>query len=68
MNAPSPYPDVEVPESSPPRFVPDRADERDAVVPLMGPADPGTMVSLMGPADPGTVTPLTSRGSHASRA
>jgi hypothetical protein len=34
----------------------------------MGPADPGTMVSLMGPADPGTVTPLTSRGSHASRA
>ena len=54
----SPYPDVEVPEISPPRFVPDRSDDRGAAVPLMGPADRGTMVSLMGPADPGTATPL----------
>ena len=47
MNTRSPYPDVEVPEISPPRFVLDRADER------------GTAVSLTGPADPGPATPLT---------
>jgi hypothetical protein len=58
MNTRSPYPDAEVPEISLPRFVPDRAGERGAAVPLMGPADRGTMVSLMGPADPGTATPL----------
>ena len=58
MSTRSPYPDVEVPEISPPRFVPDRSDDRGAAVPLMGPADRGTMVSLMGPADPGTATPL----------
>ena len=58
MNARSPYPDVEVPEISPPRFVLDRADERGAAVPLMGPADHGSASPLMGPAavrqaDPG---------------
>src|SRR6266567_950416 len=58
MNTRSPYPDAEVPEISQPRFVLDRADERGAAVPLLGPADRGTMVSLMGPADPGTATPL----------
>ena len=70
MNTRSPYPDVEVPDISPPEFVLDRADVRGAAVPLMGPADHGsagplmdpadrgTMVSLMGPADPGTASPL----------
>jgi len=58
MNTRSPYPVAEVPEISQPRFVLDRGDERGAAVPLLGPADPGTMVSLMGPADPGTATPL----------
>ncbi len=58
MNTRSPYPHVEVPEISPPRFVPDRADERGAAVPLMGPADHGSASPLMGPADPATVTPL----------
>ena len=58
MNTRSPYPDVEVPEISPPRFVLDRADERGAAVPLMGPADPGMATPLMGPATTGTVTPL----------
>jgi len=58
MNTWSPYPDVEVPEISLPRFVLGRADERGAAVPLMGPADRGMMVSFMGPADPGTATPL----------
>jgi hypothetical protein len=58
MNTRSPYPDVEVPEISPPRFVLDRADERGAAVPLMGPADPGTATPLMGPATAGTITPL----------
>jgi hypothetical protein len=50
--------EIEVPEISPPRFVPDRADERGAAVPLMGPADPGSASPLMGPADPGSATPL----------
>ncbi|HEY5989406.1 MAG TPA: hypothetical protein VIV12_23955 [Streptosporangiaceae bacterium] len=58
MNTQSPYPDVEVPEISPPRFILDRADERGAAVPLMGPADPGTATPLLGPAAPGTMTPL----------
>jgi hypothetical protein len=58
MNTRSPYPDAEVPEISPPRFVLDRADERGAAVPLMGPADHGSASSLMGPATAGTVTPL----------
>jgi hypothetical protein len=58
MNTRSPYPDVEVPEISLPRFVPDRAGERGAAVPLMGPADHGSASPLMGPAAPGTVTPL----------
>ena len=58
MTTQSPCQDVEVPEISRPRPVPDRADERGAAVPLMGPADPGTVTPLMGPADPGTVTPL----------
>ncbi len=52
------YPDVEVPETSRPRFIPDRADERRRAVPLMGPADHGSATPLMGPADRGTVTPL----------
>jgi hypothetical protein len=42
----SPYPDVEVPEISLPRFVLHRADERGAAVPLMGPADPGAATPL----------------------
>jgi hypothetical protein len=58
MNTWSPYPDVEVPEISPPRFILDRADERGTAVPLMGPADPGTVTPLMGPATAGTTTPL----------
>ena len=49
MNTRSPYPDVEVPETSLPRFILDRADERGAAVPLMGPADPGTATPLMLP-------------------
>jgi hypothetical protein len=70
MNTRSPYPDVEIPDISPPEFVPDRADVRGAAVPLMGPADrgiasplmgsptAGTITPLMGPAAPATVTPL----------
>ena len=58
MNTRSPYPDVEIPEISQPRFVLDRADERGAAVPLMGPAAPATVTPLMGPAAPATVTPL----------
>ena len=42
MNTRSPHPDVEIPGSSLPRFVPDRADKRGAAVPLMGPADHGS--------------------------
>jgi hypothetical protein len=49
MNTRSPYPDAEVPEISPPRFVLDRADEGGAAVPFMGPADPGTATPLMLP-------------------
>ena len=49
MNTRSPYPDVEVPQISQPRFVPDRADERGTAVPLMGPADLGTATPLMLP-------------------
>ena len=49
MNTRSPYPDAEVPEISPPRFVLNRADERGAAIPLMGPADPGTATPLMLP-------------------
>ena len=56
MNTRSPYPDVEVPEISLPRFVLDRADERGAAVPLMGPADHGSASPLMGPATAGTIT------------
>jgi hypothetical protein len=58
MNTRSPYPDVEVPETSLPRFILDRADERGTAVSLMGPADRGTTVSLMGPADRGTTVSL----------
>jgi hypothetical protein len=58
MSTRSPYPDVEVPEISLPRFVLDRSDERGAAVPLMGPADHGRASPLMGPAAAGTVTPL----------
>ncbi len=58
MNTRSPYPDVEVPEISLPRFVPDRADERGTTVPVMGAADPGTATPLMGPATAATITPL----------
>jgi len=58
MSTRSPYPDVEVPEISLPRFVLDRSDERGAAVPLMGPADHGSASPLMGPAAAGTVTPL----------
>jgi hypothetical protein len=58
MNTRSPYPDAEIPDIPLPGFVPDRADERGAAVPLMGPADPPTVTPLMGPADPPTVTPL----------
>jgi hypothetical protein len=39
--------EIEIPEISPP--VLDRADERGAAVPLMGPADPGTATPLMLP-------------------
>jgi hypothetical protein len=49
MSTRSPYPDVEVPEICLPRFVVDRAGERGAAVPLMGPADPGTATPLMLP-------------------
>ena len=52
------YPDIEVPETSRPRVIPDRADKKRTAVPLMGPADHGSATPLMGPADPGTVTPL----------
>ena len=58
MNTQSPYPDVEIPDISPPEFVPDRADVRGAAVPLMGPADHGTASPLMGPPTPDTITPL----------
>ena len=58
MNTRSPYPDAEVPDISPPELVLDRADERGAAVPLMGPADHGSASPLMGPAAPATVTPL----------
>ena len=58
MNTQSPYPDVEIPDISLPGFVLDRADERGAAVPLMGPAGPATVTPLLGPADPATVTPL----------
>jgi hypothetical protein len=58
MSIRSPYPDVEVPEIALHGFVREQADRRSAAVPLMGPADPGTVVPLMGPADPGTVLPL----------
>ena len=58
MNTRSPYPDAEVPEIQLPRFVLDRADERGAAVPLMGPADHGSASPLMGPATAGTITPL----------
>jgi hypothetical protein len=49
MNTRSPYPDVEVPDTSPPEFVLDRADVRGAAVPLMCSADPGTATPLMLP-------------------
>jgi hypothetical protein len=49
MNTRSPYPDAEIPDISLPGFIPDRADERGAAVPLMGPADPGTATPLMLP-------------------
>ena len=49
MNTRSPYPDVEVPEISLPRSMPDRAAERCATVPLMGPTDPGTAKPVMLP-------------------
>ena len=58
MNTRSPYPDVEVPEISLPRFILDRADERGTAVPLMGPADHGSASPVMGPATAGTITPL----------
>ena len=58
MNTRSPYPDIEVPEVSLPGFVLDRADERGAAVPLMGPADRGSASPLMGPAAAGTIPPL----------
>ena len=58
MNTRSPYPDIEVAEASLPRFVLDRADERGAAVPLMGPADHGRASPLMGPATAGGITPL----------
>lgn len=58
MKTQSPYPDVGIPEISLPRFVPDRAGERGAAIPLMGPADHGSASPLMGPADPGAATPL----------
>ena len=58
MNTQSPYPDVEIPAISLHRFALDRADERDAAVLLMGPADPGNASPLMGPAAPATITSL----------
>ena len=58
MNTRSPYPDVEVPEIYLPRFVRDRAGERGAAVPLMGPADHGSASPVMGPAAAGTITPV----------
>jgi hypothetical protein len=58
MSTRSPYPYVEIPEISLPRFVLDRSGERGAAVPLMGPADHGSASPLMGPAAAGTVTPL----------
>ena len=56
MNTRSPYPDIEVPEISLPRFVLDRADEQETAVPLMGPADHGSASPLTGPAATGTIT------------
>jgi hypothetical protein len=58
MNTRSPYPDVAITDVSLPGFVPDRADERGAAVPLMGPADHGSASPLMGPATAGTTAPL----------
>jgi hypothetical protein len=58
MNTRSPYPDVEIPDTSPPEFVLSRADVQGAAVPLMGPADHGSAGPLMGPATAGTITPL----------
>jgi hypothetical protein len=58
MNTRSPYPDVEVPEISPPRIILDRASERGTAVPLMGPADHSSATPLMGAAAAGTTTPL----------
>jgi hypothetical protein len=58
MNTRNPYPDLEIPDISPPEFVPDRADVRGAAVPLMGPADHASTSPLMGPANAGTITPL----------
>jgi len=49
MDTRTAYPDLEVPEFSLPGYVPDRADEPGAAVPLMGPADPGTATPLMRP-------------------
>jgi hypothetical protein len=49
MNTRSPDAYVEIRHISPPGFVPDRAAERGAPVPLMGPADPGTATPLMRP-------------------
>ena len=50
MNTRSPYPDVEIPDISLPGLVPDRAGERGAAVPLLGPADHASAGLLMGPA------------------
>ena len=58
MNTRSPYPDVEVPEISLPRFILDRVDERRTAVPLTAPADHGSASPLMGPATAGTITAL----------
>jgi len=52
------YPDIEAAEISLPGFVRERAGERGAAVPLMGPAGPDTATGLMGPADRDTVIPL----------
>ena len=57
MNTRSPYPDLEVPEISPPRFARDRG-RRGTAAPLMGPADHGSGSTLMGPPTPATITPL----------
>lgn len=54
MTTRSPYPDTEA-AASLPRLVLDRADERSAAAPLMGPADQGTARPLMGP---GAVLPV----------